>query len=76
MSSHPYIKNKDKSEGFKVPKDPRDGNIITNALITSAIEGGSESTDWKDIKPNKNYMDIKKKAYVEQKKREKDENWK
>jgi len=41
---------------------------VTTALLQDAI--GAEDKEWKDIKPARNYMDIKKKAFVEAKKRE------
>jgi hypothetical protein len=31
---------------------------------------GEDVANWKDIKPDRNYMDIKKKAFIDQKKRE------
>ena len=56
-----YIKIKDTNNNL--PSKPVAGSIVANALISQAIDGASK--DWKDIKPVKNYMDIKKKAYVE-----------
>ena len=34
-----------------------------------AIEG-ADTSNWKDIKPARTYMDIKKKAFIDQKKRD------
>ena len=38
--------------------------VIANALISQAISG-ADTENWKDIKPARTYMDIKKKAYID-----------
>jgi hypothetical protein len=56
-------------------KDPAKRNpellddFVANALIAEAVEGANAAS-WKDIKPARTYMDIKKKAFIEQKKRD------
>ena len=44
-------------------------SVVTSALVNQAMEGGTNAKAWKDIQPDKSYQDIKKKAYIEQKKR-------
>ena len=41
---------------------------VINAIVSKA--NATEVENWKDIKPERNYMDIKKKAFIDQKKRE------
>ena len=41
---------------------------VINAIVQKA--SANEVENWKDIKPDRNYMDIKKKAFIDQKKRE------
>ena len=41
---------------------------MINAIVSKA--NAAEVENWKDIKPDRNYMDIKKKAFIDQKKRE------
>lgn len=61
-----YVKIKDNQPS--AGGAPSEDQFITNALISKAT--GSHVENWKDIKPIRSYNDIKKKAYIDQKKRD------
>lgn len=42
--------------------------IVKNTIINQAISGGN-AEQWKDIKPAKNYQEIKRKAFIDQKRK-------
>ena len=62
-----YVKIKDSNP--TIGGASAEDQYITNALISKATSG-SNVESWKDIKPLRNYNDIKKKAYIDQKKRD------
>lgn len=43
--------------------------MVADALVGEAVLGDLEK-DWKDIKPAKNYQEIKRKGFIDQKKRD------
>ena len=68
MNRGNYIKIKENAQSAGLGESTED-QYITNALISKATSG-SNVESWKDIKPLRNYNDIKKKAYIDQKKRD------
>ena len=63
-----YIKAPKQSNPTSRNPETQD-SVVANALISQAIDG-ADTSNWKDIKPARTYMDIKKKAFIDQKKRD------
>ena len=63
-----YVKIKDSAQTKKSLNEQED-KYVSNALISKAMDGANAES-WKDIRPAKNYSDIKKKGFIDQKRRE------
>ena len=63
-----YVKIKDLAPTKKSLNEQED-KYVSNALISKAMDGANAES-WKDIRPAKNYSDIKKKGFIDQKRRE------
>jgi hypothetical protein len=63
-----YIKSSSNQGPSYINKNSTEDQAVINALVIKST--GEDVANWKDIKPDRNYMDIKKKAFIDQKKRE------
>ena len=58
-----YIKIKD-AQTNKTSINDNEDKYVANALISKAMDGANAES-WKDIRPAKNYQDLKKKGFID-----------
>ena len=63
-----YVKIKD-SAPKRGSINEQEDKYVANALISKAMDGAN-AENWKDIRPAKNYNDLKRKGFIDQKRRE------